>query len=66
MSKEIQKSGSEVHSFLVSRFIILFPPAMAGLQLVSNDPMTQHIPDSEAHLFFGRLPLFFSMTLNIT
>jgi hypothetical protein len=45
-----------------NRLIILFPPAMIGLEVVSNDPMTQHIPDSEAQLFFGRLPLFFSMT----
>lgn len=32
----------------------------------NNGPADPTHPDSEACLFFGRLPLFFSMTLNIT
>ena len=33
---------------------------------VNGDPADPTHPDTETCLFFGRLPLFFSMTLNIT
>lgn len=62
---EYRNQASEVHSPLVRQaYNSVSCNAWPGG--VHSDPADPTHPDSKACLFFGKLPLFFFMTLNIT